>query len=71
MGTIKREADKSGNPIVYGKIKVLNGFILAQASDQWILGENLDNIILMILDYGLHSVAGMTIKFCDTDFYLN
>ncbi len=54
-GTIKRETDADGNPVVYGKIKVLDGFICAQAENQWKLGDMLDTLVLMILDYGLHS----------------
>jgi len=37
-GTIRRETDADGNPFVYGKIKVNNGFILAQAACQDVLG---------------------------------
>ena len=70
-GTIKREFDADGSPIVIGKIKVLNGFILAQAKDQWELGEMLDEIVLMVLDYGLHKNSGVTIKLSDSDFWLN
>ena len=70
-GTIKREFDADGSPIVIGKIKVLNGFILAQAKDQWELGEMLDEIVLMVLDRGLHVEAGVAVKICDNDLWLN
>jgi hypothetical protein len=70
-GTIKREVDSDGNPIVRGKIKVKDGFIYAMASDQWILGDMLDDIVLMILDKGLLSDSGISIKICDSDFFLN
>ncbi|MBA7542833.1 hypothetical protein ES705_35157 [subsurface metagenome] len=46
-GTIKRLVDSEGNPVVYGKIKVLNDFISAQASNQDVLGKNLDELVLM------------------------
>ena len=70
-GTIKRETDADGNPVVIGKIKVGEGFILAQASDQWILGDRLDELVLLVLDYGLHSLPAMTTTICETKFNLN
>jgi len=67
FGTIKRSFDVDGVPVVYGKIEVLDGFILAQAETQEELGERLDELVLMALDFGLHSdtgkisvIAGMT-----------
>lgn len=74
-GTIKREKDENGNPVVRGKIFVKDethcGYIYAMADDQWLLGDILDELVLMILDEGLHSNAGIKIKICDTDFFLN
>lgn len=52
-GTIRRERDDNGNPIVYGKIKINDGYIYAMASDQWELGKKLDEMILMVLDSDL------------------
>jgi len=59
-GTIRRERDDDGNPIVIGKIKVNDGFIYATAKDQWELGEKLDDLVLMILDYNLHGTPYVT-----------
>lgn len=70
-GTIKRDIDTNGNPAVYGKIKVNDGYIYAMAGNQDELGKRLDDLVVMILDKGLHSVAGKTINICDTDFFLN
>ncbi len=70
-GTIKREIDADGHPVVYGKIKVNDGYIYAQAGDQWILGEKLDELILMILDYSLHSDTGKTSVIAGTPNFLN
>lgn len=70
-GTIKREVDANGNSLVRAKIKVKDGFIYAMASDQWILGDLLDEMVLLILDKGLHSDAGKFAKICNTDFFLN
>lgn len=70
-GTIKRGTDENGNPMVYGKIKINDGFIYSMASSQLELGDMLDEMVVMILDKGLHSDAGITAKICDTDFFLN
>ena len=62
-GTIKRNVDDNGNPVVCSKIYVKNkihdGYIYAKAKDQWILGDMLDELVLMILDYGLHDNKGV------------
>jgi hypothetical protein len=47
-GTIRREVDENGKPVVYGKIKINNGYICAQASDQWELGAKLDELAFMV-----------------------
>ena len=54
-GDIRRETDAEGNPIVYGKIKVGDKYIIANAADQWVLGEKLDELVLIVLDFVLHS----------------
>ena len=53
-GTIQRLVDDEGQPYVFGKIKMKDGFISARAKDQWELGVNMDEIVLMVLDFGLH-----------------
>lgn len=55
--TIKRGHDVNGNPVVYGKIKVNDGYIYATASSQWEFGEKLDETVLLILDYDLHNIS--------------
>ncbi len=57
-GTIRRERDENGNPIVYSKIKVNDCVIYASAPDQWELGDKLDEMVLLILDYNLHKITG-------------
>ena len=54
-GMIQRGLDADGSPVVRGKIKVLNGFVCAQARDQWELGEKLDELVLLVLDYELQA----------------
>ena len=70
-GTIRRETDADGNLVVYGKISVNDGYIYAMESDQWILDDMLDEMVLMILDKGLHSISGISVKIIDTSFFLN
>lgn len=70
-GTIKRDIDSDGNPVVYGRIKVLDGFVCTQAKDQWELGDRLDELVLMILDFGLHSDTGITSTIVGKPYFLN
>lgn len=70
-GTIRREKDENGNPVVMGKIKVKDGFIYAKANDQWELGEMLDDMVLMILDHNLHGNKGVSINRCGFDYHMN
>lgn len=70
-GTIKREKTEDDKPVVRGKIKVNDGFIWAEASDQWILGELLDDMVLLILDYDLHGDIGKQAIVAETPLYLN
>ena len=58
-GTIRREKDEDGNPMVFSKIFINGGYILAKEKDQWALGENLDDIVLLILDKGIHDNKGV------------
>lgn len=70
-GTIKRDVDEDGNPVVYGKIKVNDGYIIAKATDQWILGEILDEMVLMVLDLGIHAVEGESLSIDGFKHYLS
>ena len=54
-GTIKRLVDAEGNPYVFGKIKVHDSYICASAKQQLELGEKLDEMVLLVLEMGLHS----------------
>jgi len=70
-GTIKREHDSEGNPVVRGKIKVNDGYIIAMATNQLELGDMLDQIVILILEYGLHSDSGKTKEIWGIEFYMN
>jgi hypothetical protein len=70
-GTIQRLTDEDGSDYCFGKIKVNQGWVCARGSNQDELGRKLDELVLMVLDYGLHSNAAKTIKIGDNDYFLN
>lgn len=70
-GTIRRETDEDNNPVVFGKIKVKKGYIFAKAKDQNELGDKLDELVIMILDKGLHENKPITQKISEQPFYMN
>jgi hypothetical protein len=70
-GNIHRETDAHGRPIVYGKISIGDGHIIASARDQWELGERLDQLVLMILDYDLNASAGKRTIITGTPIFHN
>ena len=58
--------------MVFSKICMPDdGFIVAQARDQKILGKNLDEICIMVLDKGLHNDTGISVEIFGNDFFLN
>jgi hypothetical protein len=74
-GTIKHEKDENENPVVRGKILVKNeihdGYIYAMANNQWILGENLDQLVVMVVDKGLHDNKGIFIERYGFEYHSN
>jgi hypothetical protein len=50
-GTIRRGQDEDGNPKVWGKIKINDGYIVANASNQVELGEKLDEMVIFVLNH--------------------
>ena len=71
FGTIKRETDSDGTPVIRGEITMQDGFLLAQADTQEKLGKKLDELVLMVLDYALHSGVGATSEIADMTCFLN
>jgi hypothetical protein len=71
FGIIKRSKDEDGNPYFFSRIKMQDGLLCASANDQKILGKNLDEICIMILDKNLHDNAGVKTKIFETDLFLN
>lgn len=70
-GTIQRNIDEEGNPYVFSKIKIYEGYILSRSEDQWKVGAMLDELVKMVLDLGLHSSSGVSFKNNDTELLLN
>jgi len=59
-GIIKRSIDENGIPFVFGDITINNGNIIARGNDQWELGDKLDELVLLVLDYDLHDTDCVT-----------
>lgn len=70
-GTIKRLKSEDGTDYCFGKITVNQGSICARGSKQEELGRQLDEIILWILDYGLHDDRGKSLAIAGTEINLN
>ena len=52
FGCIEMLNDNDGNSFVFSRIVVNDGFIWAKAVDQKELGNNLDEMAIMIIGYG-------------------
>lgn len=71
IGTIKREVDDEGNSICRGEVIVEEGKIWSMAETEEQVGDNLDMISEMKLDWGLHLIPAITTTICETPFNLN
>jgi hypothetical protein len=69
--TISRDSDASGHPVIPDQIKVNNGFVIAMAGHQDVLGSRLDEMVLMILDMDLHSDTGIAPVIAGKPYFLN
>lgn len=70
-GTITRGIDDNSNPVVCGRIKIHDGYLYAKASDQWELGEILDEMVLIVLDAGIHAHTGKFLRIRNFEYHLN
>jgi hypothetical protein len=52
LGTIERSIDSDGIPTVFGRIRVNDVYVCAQATNQYELGTKLDELVTMVY-YGL------------------
>ncbi len=71
IGSIKRETNEKGEPVVRMNVIVEEGMVIGMAGNQDELGANLDDVCLMKLDFGLHSKDGPKSTIFESDFYHN
>jgi hypothetical protein len=71
MGEIRRETDSNGNPIIIGKVVIMNGTAWSSATTEEELRKNMDDLCKMKLDGELHLHPGITIKISDIEYFLN
>lgn len=71
IAEICREITSEGVSIVRGRVVVNSGKIWAAGDTVEILGQYLDDLCILKLDYGLHANTGVTAKIFETDFFLN
>jgi hypothetical protein len=71
-GSIKRNVDSNGTPILSGEVIIEEGKVWSRSQDEEELLRNMDDICMMKLDYGLHADHGRTtIILFGSEFYLN
>ena len=71
-GIITRMQDEQNNPILFSRILMDDdGLLCAQASDQKVLANNLNQMARLICYQGLHSDHGITKEIFGSDFFLN
>lgn len=71
IAQIIRERTEDGKEIVHGNVVINEGKVWSMADTEDGLGDNLDEICILKLDYGLHEKAGITSKIAGEDFFLN
>jgi hypothetical protein len=71
IAEICREITSEEVSIVRGTVVINEGKIWSSAETHEELGNNLDDICLLKLDYHLHSESGATIQISKNDFFLN
>ncbi len=70
-GIIKRSKDANGQPHLFSRIIINNGYVQACAGDQKVLGRILDEMCKMVLYMGLHKDAGVFITIGNEKYFLN
>lgn len=71
FASIRRDQDSKGDLIIYGKVTVLEGNIVALGCSEEDLGSKLDIICKLKLDYGLHNTAAVVVKISNVLFFMN
>ena len=72
-GTISREKDESGKEIACSsKICIPDdGYIWSRAEDQETLGDQLDSLVELRLDYDIHGEKGVFSSIAETRYFHN
>ena len=70
-GTINREKDQKGNPVIRGTAVINEGKAWSVANSEEKLENNLDEICWMKIKMGLHEIKEVTTTLCETEFNLN
>jgi len=71
IGEIIREKNEDGKDIFHGSVMINEGKVWSVGNTEDELGDYLDDMCVMKLDYGLHSNARVTTQIFDVDFFLN
>ncbi len=73
IGVIHREKDAAGNEVaVNGNIRLEGeGVFWSRDTDQEKYGENIDNILELRIDYGIHNDPGISSKIAEEKFFHN
>lgn len=69
-GIIKRSHDTNGQPHLFSRITINDGYIQACSNDQRTLGKMLDEMCVMYLK-GLHRDSGIYIIISGEKYFLN
>lgn len=71
IGIIKRKKTEEGEDFVFSRIRVNDGYIYSAAKDQYVLGDNLDQLVILILDHNLHGDPGKFTLIVEAKFFHN
>lgn len=71
MGTIKREVDANGDPLLTGTVTVHEGKIYCRAISEDQLCQYLDEICQLKLDFEIHTDPGVSIEIAYSRINLN
>lgn len=71
MGEIRREEYKDGSEIIRGKVVVNEGCMYSAAPTLDVLRTYVDSMIILKLDFSMHSRSFRASMICDIEFNLN
>jgi hypothetical protein len=73
FGTISREKDANGKETACSSNICIpdDGCIWSRAEDQWTLGDQLDSLVELRLDYDIHADKGVFTSIAETRFFHN